>query len=498
MKTLYSYVIIIYLLLTTIPIFIFGGINIGREIYLEHSAETKRYERVIAQQLLESKKALLNFDLLAAELVATRASQLDYVISVKLESDQYAMTMAEIINSGIRGGDRFEYPIYEDQQQIGLLTVVKDPHAFTGHIISTTLPKASIFLLILGSIALLFSKVVVSTLKRPFTDLQQFAIQITKGDYQTPSKTDSNFVEITAIFNALETMRNQLKEIITKLTDSEERYSRTYNLTQVCLFVINIKHHKIIRSNSKFTELLALIPQNQQTEKLDEFIQLLFACAHTDSFNYSLNIGTEVRYFKVNRSQTTNDEIECSALDITELVNAKQIAESQLITDVLTQVPNRFCFNHFLARANQGEVNEATIMVIDLNGFKKINDTYGHSAGDQLLIEVAQRLSSSLDLENQKLYRLGGDEFVITIESPFNRNQTNLLAKKAQAVTCEPVHYLDHVFSISLSIGIEHFSQNTPVSIEKCLNNADIAMYRAKTQHLGYTYSEDRLSAISA
>lgn len=492
MKTLYSYVIKNYLLLTTIPFVLFGGLSIMKDVYVQHNSENAKYQQVIAQQQNDAKKALTNFDLLEAELVATRISQLDYIVSVTLESYLYGMQMAQIINSDSNKGQTIRYPIFDDNSvQIGQLVVIKDYTAYNTQIVYRALPHAVIFLVITCAISLLFSRTLTSALKRPFAELQQFAFQIANGDYQTPSKTESKFVELTTIFRDLETMRSRLKESISKLKQSEERYSKTYNLTQVCLFVVNTKHGRIVRANQTFSEVLRLIPDERKTITLQDFIAQLKACPSQQSFKYSLSIGNERRYFQVNRSEIHDNEIECSALDITELVIAKQAAESQLVTDALTQVPNRYCFNQFICNANSGSIQDVSVMMIDLNGFKQINDSFGHAAGDHLLIEVARRIKHHLTPEAQTLYRLGGDEFVITIESGFMRSDINQLAQNIQRSCSAPVYYQNRSFTISLSIGVDHFNQDTHLSIEKCLNSADAAMYQAKTHRYDIVYATD-------
>ncbi|MEF1171630.1 diguanylate cyclase domain-containing protein [Vibrio sinaloensis] len=492
MKNLYSYVIKNYLLLTTIPFFIFGGLDIANDIYFTHNVENAQYQRVIDQQQTDSKRALLNFDLLEAELVATRISQLDYIVSVTLDSYQYGMKMAEIINSNSTRGVPLYYPIFDDQrQQIGQLIVVKDYSAYYTQVIYNVLPRAIGFLLILCAISLLFSRILTSALKKPFLDLQRFALQIASGDYQTPSKTDSSFVEITNIFRALETMRAKLKESISKLKLSEERYSRTYNLTQVCLFVVNVKHGKIVRSNQKFNQVLERIPQAVRQSALQHFIDELITCASTESFRHSLDVGGKQRYFQINRSDIYNHEIECSALDITELVTAKQTLESQLVTDVLTQVPNRYRFNQLIWRVNNGELNTVTVLMIDLNGFKQINDTYGHAAGDYLLVEIAKRIKQQLKLSTQTVYRLGGDEFVVTVHDSITKDQVQDLAMRIQAACSQPVQYINKSFSVSLSIGVESFNSDIHLDLERCLNNADAAMYLAKTSKTGIVYASE-------
>lgn len=496
MKRLHTYVISTYLMVTIIPVLIFGSLLIAREIYLNHQTELASYEQVITQQQLNSEKALGNFDLQEAELVAMEIAHLDNIVSVKLESSVYGMIMAEIINSDTdrKQLDLLNYPIYDsNQQEIGQLTVVKDRSAFINSMFISTLPKAIIFLVILSSLGFLFSWAILSALKPAFTELQKFAFQITNGDYVTPSKTSSKFTEVTLVFKAMEAMRTKLGLTISDLRASEERYSKTYNLTQVCLFVIDVKQIQLVRSNSKFREVFHQIPDEKYHNVVKEFMHQLLACDHNQSFNYSLPVHSGLRHFQVNRSKVSHNEVECSALDISELVKARHKAEMQLITDALTRVPNRFSFNDFVAKADSGKLNEATLMMIDLNGFKTINDTYGHAAGDQLLIEVAKRLSEQLTLSFQSLYRLGGDEFVITIEKTYVESDIRAFVQRILTIEKEPINYLEHSFTPSLSIGIEHYSQRDGTSIQRRLNNADLVMYRAKSMGTGVAFSPDLL-----
>lgn len=479
-------------MLTAIPFLFFGGLDIANDISVTNDKINQQYHNVIAQQQTDSQAALLNFDLVEAELVVTRISQLDFIVSATLDSYRYGMQMAQIINSDSSEGVPLYYPIFDDQSvQIGQLIVVRDYSAYDEQMMNTIISRVTVFVLILCGVSLLFSRALTSALQQPFAELQQFALQITKGDYQTPTKSVAYFVEISNIFRALETMRCKLKDSISKLTQSEERYSRTYNLTQVCMFVVNIKHGRVIRSNRQFSHVILQIPNDRQQETLQRFLTQLTEAKSNNSFRYSLPIGNKERHFQVNISDPYQDEIECSALDITELVMAKQAVESQLVTDVLTQIPNRYCFNQFAAKANNGSIADITVLMIDLNGFKKINDTYGHAAGDHLLIEIAARIKHQLRSINQSVFRLGGDEFVVTVEGSFDSEIIQDLATRLKATCAVPIEYKDASFQVSLSIGIEHFSRNNDLCIERCLNTADAAMYHAKSSQTGIVYASD-------
>lgn len=493
MKKLSSYIISVFLTLTTVPIALFGGTYIIYDLYHQHQNQNARFEQVIAQQLIDAHVALTQFDLLQAELVTTEIAQLDYIVSAKLDSMEYGITLAEVINPITAQGQltTFVYPIKNSQgRQIGLLTVSKDTTALIWDIAKSTAPKIFSFGLILLLISLTFTRTILAALKKPFAELQKVAFQISNGDYQTPSKTDSKFLEITTIFSALDSMRAQLKSTISLLRDSQEKHARTYNLTQVGLFVVNIKKKKIVRANSMLSSIFQSLTEKQKQAALQDFLPKLLQKPYTDSFNYSVAIEGKTHYFQINRSQVINDEIECSGLDITELMQAKLATELMLNTDSLTQIPNRHRFNLDVQLIEQQTDPEVTIMVLDLNGFKAINDSFGHLAGDHLLIKVAKRITLSLANQPATLYRLGGDEFIILVRHAYQAQRIALLVDEVLAAVARPIQFEQNQFSVSTSIGISHYNRHSS-DLQVTIKQADKAMYCAKTSssHIAYATS---------
>ena len=120
--------------------------------------------------------------------------------------------------------------------------------------------------------------------------------------------------------------------------------------------------------------------------------------------------------------------------------------------------------------------------MIDLDGFKKVNDSHGHRVGDALLVQVAARLATVLRRDDL-LGRLGGDEFAALLPAT-TTHQAHRLARRMHAVLAEPITVDAHTYSIGASIGIS--SINPPASAPTALfHNADIAMYHAKTNRTG-------------
>ena len=120
---------------------------------------------MIAQQLLDSKIALTQFDLLQAELVATKISQLDYIVSVKLDSSEYGLTLAEVVNGKVRRDSMTSllYPIHNHEGDvIGQLTVNKDETAFVWNIVKATAPKLFNLTLILVAVSFAFTHTILA------------------------------------------------------------------------------------------------------------------------------------------------------------------------------------------------------------------------------------------------------------------------------------------------------------------------------------------------
>ncbi len=160
-------------------------------------------------------------------------------------------------------------------------------------------------------------------------------------------------------------------------------------------------------------------------------------------------------------------------------------------TDALTRLPNRRDFRERLDQRlqTQGEEDALALLFIDLDDFKRVNDTLGHETGDRVLVEVAlriRRLVAQTDLRNAELSRFGGDEFVILVESrePGIRGVSSAAAKLAQSLVTElakPVQ-LDEEERVFLgaSIGITLFPSDAASAVT-LIKNGDIAMYQAKT-----------------
>jgi diguanylate cyclase (GGDEF)-like protein/PAS domain S-box-containing protein len=149
--------------------------------------------------------------------------------------------------------------------------------------------------------------------------------------------------------------------------------------------------------------------------------------------------------------------------------------------DALTGLPNRTLFFERLEKAlSAGEGQRFGLCYLDLDGFKTINDSLGHSAGDRLLVEVADRLQSCATAPGEMVARLGGDEFVALITGPDTQHEVDELADRIMNALVTPVRIDGRELLVRGSIGIVEgpAGERGPAEV---LRSADITMYRAKS-----------------
>jgi diguanylate cyclase (GGDEF)-like protein len=153
----------------------------------------------------------------------------------------------------------------------------------------------------------------------------------------------------------------------------------------------------------------------------------------------------------------------------------------QAFHDPLTDLPNRALFadrlEHALARLDRRD-QVIAVLLLDLDGFKDVNDSLGHDAGDRLLIAVSQRLRGCLRPADS-IARLGGDEFTILLEEITSLHEATRVAERIEDSLREPFVLDGHEVTVTASIGIA-LNSGDDVEPEELVRSADAAMYRAK------------------
>ena len=167
--------------------------------------------------------------------------------------------------------------------------------------------------------------------------------------------------------------------------------------------------------------------------------------------------------------------------DITQRKISEQKLQYQAHHDYLTELPNRLLFNERL-EAGLTEVKNTkenlALLFVDLDLFKKVNDTYGHNVGDLVLQTISERLKSKLS-QDDTLARIGGDEFNIIVKNFMDKKEISSLSQKLLTIISEPIGIGDTTLTVSSSIGISLYPQDS-TKADKLLVYADTAMYKAK------------------
>jgi len=186
-----------------------------------------------------------------------------------------------------------------------------------------------------------------------------------------------------------------------------------------------------------------------------------------------------------------------------QLVKHNRELEYQSLHDSLTNLPNRVLLQD---RLEQGLIHaqrhqlQLALLIIDLNGFKTVNDTLGHHSGDMLLQQIAMRMQAKLR-ESDTVARLGGDEFAILLPAVAGVESVARSTRKLMEAIDQPIVLDDKAFRIGMSIGIAMYPLHG-TDAATLMRHADIAMYVAKRNHLDYTFydesaDENSLSRLS-
>jgi diguanylate cyclase (GGDEF)-like protein len=171
----------------------------------------------------------------------------------------------------------------------------------------------------------------------------------------------------------------------------------------------------------------------------------------------------------------------CTESNVTALKHAQAHSNHLARHDALTGLPNR---NHVMQRFQAaiseiaGTNKEAALIFLDLDHFKDVNDTLGHSAGDELLVDVAHRLRSIIR-SSDMVARLGGDEFLILLLSKNIRNEIEIVKQRLAETVSKPITIHGTEIQVTTSVGVAIYPHHG-LDMETLLRNADLAMYSSK------------------
>lgn len=224
-----------------------------------------------------------------------------------------------------------------------------------------------------------------------------------------------------------------------------------------------------------------------------KLIQSVVKEGQPQRYEFSLGDAAEKNHYELQMVPYLNDLTLAIIREITDRKRAEERVHRLAYFDTLTGLPNRQLFQQQLAvaikRAKEKDLKVAALYV-DLDNFKRINDTLGHSFGDVVLKTIARRLDECIraddcimrpdfDEENVRLARLGGDEFVAILQDIECEADVAAVADRIRSELTRPVKHLGHEFVVTSSIGVSLYPDDGG-DIDTLMKNADVAMYQAK------------------
>lgn len=205
------------------------------------------------------------------------------------------------------------------------------------------------------------------------------------------------------------------------------------------------------------------------------------AAAEVDVRRSDTNDTRPLRFEVVDlRDDPVVDGYVVTAYDVSELRSARHELERLETHDALTGLPNRIALNAAIGDAlvRRMVLGEVGLLFVDLDRFKPVNDLFGHDAGDELLIAVAERLTATVRL-GDTVARIGGDEFVVLAPNLPARAAIEELGRRVEQAIAEPFVLRSGVAQVSASVGVS-FSDGTS-TVSSLLAEADQAMFQIKT-----------------
>ncbi|MDO6710902.1 EAL domain-containing protein [Aliiglaciecola sp. 2_MG-2023] len=227
---------------------------------------------------------------------------------------------------------------------------------------------------------------------------------------------------------------------------------------------------------------MADVMPEEVTSKFQTYIEKVIEQREMISFEYDLTMPQGISYFEARLAYLSEyKQVMVVIRDITEQHKSAELIRHQAYFDSLTLLPNRFLaldrLSQILIEAKRND-QKAVVIFIDLDDFKKVNDSLGHEIGDKLLISAANRLKQVVRKEDT-VGRLGGDEFIVLLKGLAEPNDALAIAENLLKTFRKPFQLAGRELILTLSIGIAVYPENGN-SASDLLRNADTAMYQAK------------------
>ncbi|GEM02905.1 PAS domain S-box-containing protein/diguanylate cyclase (GGDEF) domain-containing protein [Halolactibacillus halophilus] len=371
-------------------------------------------------------------------------------------------------------------------------------------IFNTLLP----ILIVLGILFLIIMLYAYYRSQKPYQALIEAIDELSEGDYTHRIRYTNNNTRIGTInhkFNQmaheLEKTRLAIKKNKQQLASQKDFLYQIINVSPMMIYTMNADGIYTL-VNDQYAQLFGYTAKSMLGRHALNATRDTIATHYHLKLHQSILLSQEpntyedkqllldgsTRWYRIMKQpidsiEGKGKEILMVATDITEIKQNQALIEHQANHDELTGIGNRKYFktvaDEAIKQADQDNEGFA-VMFLDLDRFKYVNDTFGHDAGDKLLIDVANRIKAVIK-DSDFVFRFGGDEFIVLTHVTEDRKKVTELALSIIHTLTKPYTFNDHNFIVTASIGISLYPKHSQ-SLNELTKYADLSMYQAKQQ----------------
>ena len=393
-----------------------------------------------------------------------------------------------------------QHSILYEEELMGHLIIAGNFHGQkTEHVGLITQLIVVIFITII--IAFLIMQLMLRRALKPLDSLFDTTVLIAKNHLSGNRAIKFKDDEIGALVDVFNQMLDNIEQSHSDIQESEERFRTLSSSAPIGIFLMDAEFNRIY-ANDRWTEITGLGIENSTDEyntRIHEkdfqrvkntydtvkrenrkgWVEYQF-CVDTDA-GCGVTLMEYIAPIEKSEKQSIGGYVG-SVLDVTDLRRARHELEKLAYYDPLTKLPNRRNFRDYLAfnlNKAREEGSFLALLMLDLDNFKRVNDTLGHDAGDKLLVVLADRFRQRLH-DDDLVARVGGDEFYIVLQDVPTLPIVGRIAKRIIEAACEPIEIKNHVVEVTVSVGVARYPLDADTS-EGLMRNVDIALYKAKS-----------------
>lgn len=409
--------------------------------------------------------------------------------------------------AGSRAGD-YQYPghlgvvvpIIDGSEQLGTIVIESSTAPIASTLMNALATSMTAFAVIIMAAYVILRRLIRITIA-PLRNLHDTALTISINPYLELRAERVQNDEVGRLVEVFNDMLDTLGKENNALMNSERRFRALAENSPVGIYQMN-NDLEFIYANDTWQKLTGM-PQHcleadylkyVESAEREELVKVLGQVQklrepQVIEYHFKPPDGVKSMIFMehiapvlcYNEGKVSVDGMIGSLLDISDLKSAQMELENLAFYDPLTSLPNRRYFrdnlNYEVVQARRDKTRVA-ILMLDLDNFKKVNDTLGHDAGDELLSVLGKRLSAVI-AQKDLVSRMGGDEFMMLLRDVKSKEEISNIATRVLTEIREPIVICGHDIEVSASIGVGIYPDDAHTP-EELIRNADLALYHSK------------------